>query len=91
MPLLLLVLTATSVVCYGRGGEIVWALASLMLAALFAWRLSFHATMWDVTEYGGCYTPEAEMKVARRRYRIWLSASSVVTLSAVTLFLYFFR
>jgi len=83
MPLLLLVLTIVSVTWHSRGGETLSALASLILAVLFAWRLSFHATMWEVTEYGGIYTSDIDMRTARRRYRKWVIASIVVALAVV--------
>lgn len=41
---------------------------SLIGAGIFGWRLAFHLTMWNVTEYNGNYASGNQIKNARRRY-----------------------
>lgn len=89
--MVLLVATVASVLWHSRDGKFVSALASLIFAVLLAWRFSFHVTMWDVTEYGGAYTPEAEMRSARKRYRVWSIAMCVIALLTVALCLLLLR
>ena len=81
--MVLLVATVAAVVWHAKDGKTLSALVSFALAALCAWRFSFHATMWDATEYGGAYTSEAEMGNARKRYRVWSVATCVIALGAI--------
>jgi len=41
---------------------------SLIGAGIFGWRLAFHLTMWNVTEYDGNYASADQTKNARRKY-----------------------
>lgn len=42
-------------------------------AVFLAWRFSWHLCLYNVREYGGHYTSEAELKKAERNYHTALS------------------
>ncbi len=91
LPVLLLAGTIACLVRYADGHGVTWALASLVLAALCAWRFSFHATMWTVTEYGGAYTDGTAMRQARRRHRRATVVACSVAIGAVVVCLLLLR
>lgn len=45
---------------------------SVITAGIFGWRLAFHMTMWNVSEYDGRYSSEEQVKISKRRYRVAL-------------------
>ncbi len=78
LPLILLGGTVASLIWYSKVHAVWSAAASLVFAALLAWRFSYHVTMWDAGEYGGAYTAEAAMKLARKRHRMWSILGCVI-------------
>ncbi|HNT57631.1 MAG TPA: ankyrin repeat domain-containing protein [Syntrophales bacterium] len=45
---------------------------AVVTAGIFGWRLAFHMTMWNVSEYDGRYSSEEQVANSKRRYRVAL-------------------
>lgn len=54
-------------------------------AGIFGWRLAFHLTMWNVTEYNGNYASGNQKKEAKRKYIV-----TTIVLIPITVFIIYF-
>ena len=69
-PVLLGIVTALLLWWFSATAAIIPQILMYLSAVLCGWRLAFHLTMWDAMQYGGAYTEGADMRRARRNYRI---------------------
>jgi len=71
-PLLILLITVLLVWWARSQTAALPQVLAVVAAGIFGWRLAFHMTMWNVSEYDGRYSSEEQVETSRRRYRVAL-------------------
>ncbi|HOP35234.1 MAG TPA: ankyrin repeat domain-containing protein [Syntrophales bacterium] len=71
-PLLILLVTFLLLWWARSQAALLPQVLAVVAAGIFGWRLAFHMTMWNVSEYDGRYSSEEQVANSKRRYRVAL-------------------